>query len=108
MIELMLAATIHFSDAYNYNWIHPHIRYEKNDWIAGVYYNSIRNPSFYIGRTFHHKSAWAELGAVTGYTKPVIPMVRVGYSVNDSLGLYAAPGYDDNGVFMLIGAEYRF
>ena len=44
-----LGISMHFGLEGNYNEIHPHIRFIEDGIIAGAYYNSVENISFYSG-----------------------------------------------------------
>ena len=51
-----LAMTAHLGLAGEYNEIHPHIRYNNDNVIAGAFVNSIVNISLYAGRRFEHNN----------------------------------------------------
>jgi len=75
-----LAFSLHLGLQGDYNSIHPHIRYNEQNYIAGVYYNSESNISTYAGKRWEYNGFGLEAGAVTGYPQAdVIPYVRGTY-----------------------------
>lgn len=67
------------------NPVNPGLYYRSDaGWTVGGYYNSIRRPSFYAGRTFDWKRFSVTVGGITGYqtSNPVelllVPSVRLG------------------------------
>jgi hypothetical protein len=80
MIELALAFSLHLGLNEDYNQVHPHIRYNEQNYIAGAYYNSERNVSFYLGKRWEYNGIGLEAGAVTGYSGgDVLPYGRATY-----------------------------
>lgn len=110
---LSLAFSTHLGLSGDYNEIHPHLRYNNDNYIAGVYYNSEQHVSFYAGRTFDLGTVDVELGVVTGYSAigDIAPMARIVYGVSDSHQLYAAPVAEkfnnDTSLGLLIGYEFK-
>ena len=84
-----LAMTAHLGLAGEYNEIHPHIRYDNNQLIAGAFLNSIDNVSLYVGRRFEHNNFGFELTATTGYLSLIVPQVRGTYDVHSNIRLFA-------------------
>ena len=84
-----LAMTAHLGLAGEYNEIHPHVRYDNNQVIAGAFLNSIDNVSLYVGRRFEHNNFGFELTATTGYLSLIVPQVRGTYDVHDNIRLFA-------------------
>ena len=83
MIDLLIGATIgfhlgsiHFPNK-DFNNINPGIYLKtENNYVAGGYYNSIRKPSFYVGKNFEYKNFSIIVGGVTGYDRAIItPLV---------------------------------
>ena len=107
MLSLGLALSLHTS-VVDYNSIHPHLRVEVAGVISGVYYNSVRKPSFYLGKRFQYGNSYVEVGAVTGYTEPVIPMFVAGYQFSERLSAFASPVYDGDGLSGMALVEFRF
>ena len=72
-LSLLVALSIHVGMDEKYNSIHPHVKCTINQTIAGVYFNSESKISTYIGQKF----GALELGLVTGYSKKVVPIIRL-------------------------------
>lgn len=83
MIELILAATIHYLPG-DWNERHPGIRYERAPFMAAAFHNSEGDLSLAAGLVGRHEIApgvnlFGELAIVTGYeAAPIVPMVRAG------------------------------
>ena len=105
MIEFALALSLHLGLEGDYNGVHPHIRYNEQNYIAGVYYNSINNVSVYAGKRWEYNDFGLEAGAVTGYDNiaPVIPYARITYN-----NLFIAPGVEPDNVGIVIGYEFKW
>ena len=105
MIELALAVSLHLGLEGNYNEIHPHIRYNEQNYIAGAYYNSESNISFYAGKRWEYNDFGLEAGAVTGYSAgDVIPYGRATYK-----NFFVAPAVEgDNTIGTVIGYEFKW
>ena len=85
-LTVVLAMSVHFGLDGTYNEIHPSIRCNVNNTIAGVYYNSESTFSTYVG----HKFGVLELGIATGYSgSTFVPMLRL---VKD--GWFITPAYE--------------
>lgn len=107
MLELYLAFTLHLATPNSYNEVHPHIRYEEDRFITGLYLNSVSKPSAYAGVRIGNR-VWTEVGLVTGYPMAtVVPLMRSGVDVTPRASAFAAPLYDDDGAGVLVGIEYR-
>lgn len=96
MFEVLLGLSLHYFDGFTdrYNSVHPHIRYSYNNYISGVYYNSIDNLSLYGGYSFEiNDNSSIEAALVTGYDfdSPVVPMIRYVYEVDDNSHLFISP-----------------
>ena len=110
-ILLGIAVSQHLNFQHDYNEIHPHIRLQQDSFIAGAYYNSVKEISPYAGIRLELEDHGVELGAVGGYDAlgKVIPYVRYTYDLNDSLKLFATPsGERANGEInygVVVGAE---
>ena len=105
MIELALAFSLHLGLEGDYNEIHPHIRYNEQNYIAGAYYNSTDKVSFYVGKRWEYNNFGLETGAVTGYPQAdVIPYVRGTYD-----NFFVAPAVEgDDTVGAVIGYELKW
>ena len=110
-ITLALALSTHLNFVEDYNEIHPHIRAEHNQFIAGAFLNSESNISYYGGYQIEMDNYFVDLGIVTGYSDiPVAPFMRGGYQVSDKIDLFVAPGFEpgyDN-VGLVAGLEFKF
>jgi hypothetical protein len=106
-ITLSLALTLHTGINFEYNQIHPHVRYSTNTFISGIYYNSVRKPSVYVGKTFSLGSTTLETILVTGYMYPVIPAIKLNYG-----NFFVSPlvdkvkGKTQTGI--VLGTEFKF
>jgi len=104
MIELALGLSLHLGLNNNYNEIHPHVRWSEQGYIAGAYYNSVRNISTYAGYRWEYNDFGLEGAAVTGYPEAdVIPYVRATYK-----DFFVAPALEDGTVGAVIGYELKF
>ena len=105
MIELALAVSLHLGLEGNYNEVHPHIRYNEQNYITGAYYNSESNISFYAGKRWKYNDFGLEAGAVTGYSAgDVIPYGRATYK-----NFFVAPAVEgDDTIGTVIGYELKF
>jgi len=100
MIEFSLAFSYHLlGEAYDLNYIHPHVRYESDAVIAGAYYNSEYRTSLYLGKKLNE---YIEVAFVTGYGDKVIPYVRATYE-----DFYIAPAVYPDSVGAVIGWEIK-
>ena len=105
MIELALGISLHLGLANDYNEIHPHVRYNNQNYIAGAYYNSESRISTYVGRRWETGKFGFEAGAVTGYPQAdVMPFVRGTYD-----NFFVAPALEgDDTVGAVIGYELKW
>lgn len=106
MLGLALAFSYHLGgDAYDFNSLHPHIRYTTEDSIiAGVYYNSDYNVSTYVGMNLQYDDEWSlDLALVTGYADKILPYARVTYK-----DFFLAPAIygNDNELGLVLGYEF--
>lgn len=109
-----LAISSHLSLQGEYNNIHPHIRIDNNEWVAGAYYNSERNLSAYGGYRLEldHASA-IELGIVTGYSAfgSIAPYARATYDI-ENFRIFVAPALEkynqQTNKGLVIGLEFLF
>tara|TARA_B110001454_G_scaffold217957_1_gene244552 strand:+ start:784 stop:1152 length:369 start_codon:yes stop_codon:yes gene_type:complete len=95
-LSLALALGFHFGLDGDYNNVHPHLRCDVNNTIAGVYYNSEENISAYVGYVFDMPlDSELEVGWVTGYSGfeshglKIAPMLRLTKG-----NWYLAPAYE--------------
>ena len=108
LITFSVAVTMHLGIDLNYNKIHPHLRYTSGDTVAGVYYNSVRQTSAYVGKVYTiDKDTTVEVVLATGYMYPVVPNVKLTHG-----NFFIAPLIDtvkgkvQTGV--IIGTEFKF
>ena len=102
---LGLAVSLHLGFEGTYNALHPHLRVQNENYIAGLYYNSERNVSPYVGYRFEQNRFGIEAGAVGGYSDAkVLPYVRATYN-----NLFMSPGHENGKVKgLVIGYEFNF
>jgi hypothetical protein len=109
-----LAFSTHLGLSQDYNEIHPHIRLEQDGWIAGSFYNSGNNVSFYGGHRVEIEEFGIEFGLATGYEEfsVIVPFGRGTYTINDTTQLFLAPAPEiNNGTTtfgVVIGTEFNF
>ena len=97
-----LALSLHLGMEGDYNAIHPHIRLQEQQYIAGLYLNSERTISPYVGYRFEHNEVGLELGIVGNYSNsPVMPYVRATYKQ-----FFVTPGVEKDNIGIVIGVEY--
>lgn len=112
-----LALTAHLGFVNDYNYVHPNVRLEfDNTIVAGTYYNSEENVSFYVAKNFKNtKGYFVDLGVVSGYDiedAPIIPFFRAGKEFNDNYSLFVAPAVEvidgENQIGAVVGFEFKF
>ena len=109
MLELCFAVSMHLGLGDGWNERHPCARYVADDFTIGAYLNSEDNTSFYLSHTFEYDQWFAEIGAVTGYSAAaVIPMLRAGYVLNNSVMVFLSPAYEvnNNAIGLVAGVEF--
>lgn len=109
-----LALTMHLGLEGSYNQLHPHVRLEQNNFIAGAYLNSEKNISPYAGMKYNYKNVFAEGGIVGGYSEvgDVIPYARLGYNMSDNTAIFVAPAVEktsgETNIGAVLGFELKF
>ena len=105
-----LGLSLHMGLEDSYNGIHPHVRFYEDGAIAGAYYNSLENISFYGGYRLEHGDAGVEVALVTGYPSfgPISPQVRGTYDFSDNVRAFASPAIETNNTGVVIGLEFQF
>jgi hypothetical protein len=100
-----LALSLHLGLPGEYNFIHPHIGVNYNDFVAGAYYNSEYDFSLYAGYNFDiSKNANVEIGVVSGYTAgQVEPMIKFNYK-----NVFVSPAVDEEIFGLVTGIDWRF
>lgn len=93
-ILLGLALSQHLNFGGTYNNIHPHLRLQENQFIAGAYYNSEERISPYVGIRYEFLENGLEIGIAGGYPAlgSIVPYGRYTYDLNDSVRLFVTPG----------------
>ena len=104
-IVLALAVSTHLGMNGNYNGIHPHIRLSQDGFIAGAYYNSVRNPSLYGGYRLEGDNLGVEFAVATGYDNlaKVAPYLRVTYDIENTR-IFFAPSAEKQNKELHLGA----
>ena len=89
----------------DYSAIHPHIRFQEQSYITGLYYNSESNISLYGGKRWKYNDFGLEAGAVTGYTTgDILPYARATYK-----DFFIAPAVEgENTVGLVVGYELKW
>ena len=104
--SLLVALSLHIGLEGDYNNIHPHVRCDiNNNTIAGAYYNSEENISFYVGKKIPIYNVELEVGLVTGYSgADIAPMLRVKRG-----NWFMSPTYEttSNNVGLVFGYEFK-
>lgn len=86
------------------NDIHPmlQIEYDRR-WVGGVYLNSHNDASFYFARRLQSKiqpfRPFVEIGAVTGYSRPLMRSLRIGVEINNHLDFVIMPEFDGDSLY---------
>ena len=103
-IILSIALSSHMGFDNSYNEIHPHIRYKYDNNITGLFYNSDRNISFYIGKEFTNSKFTIDMGIVTGYDNAIIsPMIVIKKD-----NFFIMPGIENKTIGLVLGYEHVF
>jgi hypothetical protein len=108
LLTFSVAFTMHFGVDLSYNNVHPHVRYTSGDTVAGVYYNSVRETSVYVGKVYTlDKDTTLEVVLATGYMYPIVPNVKLTHK-----NFFIAPLVDtvkgkvQTGI--IVGTEFKF
>ena len=82
-LTFALGVSLHLGFEKEYNFFHPHVRYQNQSFIAGAYYNSINQVSFYAGKEYKYNNFGLEVAVVSGYSKKnpkkLLPYFRATY-----------------------------
>lgn len=105
MLKFGVALSLHLLGG-DMNFFHPYVKYQQDKFIAGVFYNSEKNASVFVGVDLGD----LELGLVTGYTgADVAPYVRYTKNFSDEGYLFVTPDVRVNGdVGVTVGIGYEF
>ncbi len=106
-IFLGLALSMHLGFEQDYNSIHPHVRVQNHNLIAGVYYNSEQTVSAYSGIELSRGNWNHEIGVVTGYRESdVLPYLRTTYDLANNSKIFAAPAFENGNAGLVLGIEF--
>lgn len=99
-----IAISTHFGLSGDFAHIHPHIQYQSDNYITGVYHNSDKRASVYVGKRTKYKELDIEYGIVHGYkTWDLVPMLKVNYD-----NVFVAPAATEDEVGIVAGIEVKF
>lgn len=113
LVAYSIVFTMHLGFYNSYNEVHPHVRVQKNQVVAGAFLNSESNISPYLGLRYDTNKTFIEGGIVHGYSyKETLPYARLGYKLGDNMNLVLTPGFEkkDNNINpgVVIGIELLF
>lgn len=101
-----LALSLHLGFETDYNSIHPHLRLQEDNLIAGAYYNSEYDISFYGGYLIERGKWNYEIGVVSGYDRGIYPFFRSTFDINDNIIGYITPGTEGDTIGLVLGIEF--
>ena len=110
-LTLSMGLSSHIGLEEDYNEIHPHVRYQNEQFITGVYYNSENKISMYGGYRIEPKqNTGIEIALVSGYDKvgTIVPYVRGTYDIDSNTRLYVAPTAEKQNDELNIGIVFGF
>lgn len=113
-ILIALAASTHINSSFQYNAIHPHLRIQHNNFIAGVFGNSIENTSFYAGLNKQiTQSLSIDYGLTTGYQFSLVsPMISINQALSDNVDLFVIPSVEQSNnqrkIIVVTGVQVKF
>jgi len=91
-----LAFTDHVGLDGDYNEINPNVELSYDRFSLGVYKNSFGDPSFYVGYTVYQGWMDVDVGFVTGYSREVMPYIKLEKQIADNVSLFAIPAWSGN------------
>ena len=101
---LTVALSAHLGMSGEYNSVHPAITYKKDPIIAGVFYNSERQTSVFLGQTQQLDNLEITSGVITGYSgNSILPMLKINYN-----SFFVAPGYANGDAGVVVGYELQY
>lgn len=84
--------------AQQYNDFNPGVYYISDQgWTAGTYYNSERKQSVYAGKSWDYGPFRLQAGFITGYSRPVLPMVAPSVGLGAGFRLTVLPKVERDG-----------
>ena len=97
LVAYSIVFTMHLGFYNSYNEVHPHVRVQKNQVVAGAFLNSESNISPYLGLRYDTNKIFIEGGIVHGYSyKKTLPYARLGYKLGDNMNLILTPSLKKN------------
>ena len=132
IIEAIFALTLHNIEAPDnrdgWNDIHPGIELHHENFVAGYYYNSISDHTFFAGLEFDIAPEYfdeklkIQAGVATGYEytapngkdRPFVPFGRITYEFSESAEFFAFPAVttkNDNSIDEIgigVGLQFTF
>jgi len=89
----------------SFNHLHPHVQYRlPNNYVTGIYHNSDRRESIYVGKETSYKGYDITYGLVHGYRRiDVAPMIKVNYG-----NWFIAPAVTEDDIGLVSGIEVKF
>ena len=84
--------------AKDFNNFNPGAYYISDEgWTVGTYYNSERKQSVYAGKSWYFGPFRLQAGLITGYSRPVLPMVAPSVSLGAGFRLTVLPKVERGG-----------
>ena len=105
-LSAFFAMSMHLGLQGDYNGYHPHVRCQVDSVISGVYYNSEKEISAYVGHRWEKHNCGIEVGVVSGYSiAPVVPFVRATFH-----DFFVMPAFEeeDNNIGAVFGYEFKW
>jgi hypothetical protein len=89
----------------SFNHLHPHVQYRlPNNYVTGIYHNSDRRESIYVGKETSYKGYDITYGLVHGYQRiDVAPMIKINYG-----NWFIAPAATEDDIGLVSGIEVKF
>lgn len=104
-----LALSLHLGMEGNYNFIHPNVGLEWDNFIAGAYYNSVNKISLFGALKLDiSEKVKAEIGVVSGYSDHLDPALRVNYMDYFLYPSYTVKDDGEKDYGIVIGKDWRF
>lgn len=84
--------------AKDFNNANPGVYYISDQcWTVGAYYNSERKQSVYAGKSWDFGPFRLQAGLITGYSRPVLPMLAPSVSLGAGFRLTVLPKVERGG-----------
>ena len=100
-----IAFSSHIGLSGDFAEVHPHVQYKlPNNYITGVYHNSDKRASIYLGKRTTYQQLEIEYGLVHGYKRmDVAPLIKINYG-----NIFVAPAATEDEVGIVAGLEVKF